>query len=225
MSHLINIFVEPAKVFAAQKEKPSFLAPFAVVALATDRAGYLRDLRRPLPGPPAPRTRVGTAFHAWVERHYASPTLVDLFDLDTGPDAAEAAGLATLREHFLASEWADRVPLDVEVPLQTTLAGRTVAGRIDAVFPDPDGGVTVVDWKTGSPGSPAQQQARAVQLAVYRLAFARLSGRTVDEVRAAFFYAATGTTVRPDLPTEEELGLLLADEPAQVRGSSSVGMP
>lgn len=35
MSHLINIFVEPAKVFAAQKEKPSFLAPFAVVALAT----------------------------------------------------------------------------------------------------------------------------------------------------------------------------------------------
>ncbi|WP_202865089.1 ATP-dependent helicase [Serinicoccus sediminis] len=217
-------------------ELPDHLSTSAVVALATDRAGYLRDLRRPLPGPPAPRTRVGTAFHAWVERHYASPTLVDLFDLDSGPDAAEAGGLATLREHFLASEWADRVPLDVEVPLQTTLAGRTVAGRIDAVFPDPDGGVTVVDWKTGSRGSPEQQQARAVQLAVYRLAYARLRGLPPEEVRAAFFYAATGTTVRPPLPGEAELTRLLAADPAaaevaagpgsgQLRGSSSAGMP
>jgi len=32
MSHLINIFLEPAKVFTALKEKPTFWAPFLLVA-------------------------------------------------------------------------------------------------------------------------------------------------------------------------------------------------
>jgi DNA helicase-2/ATP-dependent DNA helicase PcrA len=55
-----------------------------------------------------------------------------------------------------------------------------------------------VDWKTGRPPSdPAEAGARAVQLAVYRLAWARLMGVELDHVRAAFFYASTGETVRP----------------------------
>lgn len=33
MSHLINIFLEPAKVFADLKEKPTFWSPFLVVAV------------------------------------------------------------------------------------------------------------------------------------------------------------------------------------------------
>jgi DNA helicase-2/ATP-dependent DNA helicase PcrA len=36
-----------------------------------------------------------------------------------------------------------------------------------------------------------------VQLAVYRLAWARLQGVPVEHVGAAFFHAATGATVRP----------------------------
>ena len=50
-----------------------------------------------------------------------------------------------------------------------------VRGRIDAVFADPDGGATVVDWKTGEPprGPEAMRQA-AVQLAVYRLGVGRV---------------------------------------------------
>jgi DNA helicase-2/ATP-dependent DNA helicase PcrA len=86
-----------------------------------------------------------------------------------------------------------------------------VRGRIDAVFDDPDGGVTIVDWKTGRPGSPEQQRLRALQLAVYRVAYARLTGRPADQVRAAFFFAATGQTVRPPLLGEAELESLLAD--------------
>lgn len=227
----------------AEVDLPGHLSTSALVALAGDREGFLRDLRRPLPTPPAPRTRVGTAFHAWVEQHYAEATLVDLHDLDAGADPADhGTELAGLQRHFLASEWSDRTPLAVEVPLQTTLGGRTIAGRLDAVFADPDGGVTVVDWKTGAPGSPAQQRVRAIQLAVYRLAYARLSGRPVEEVRAAFFYAATGTTVRPSLLGEDELTeILAADETSgqvlaadeisgqvlasQVLGSSAGGMP
>ena len=91
------------------------------------------------------------------------------------------------------------------------IADTVVRGRIDAVFADPDGGVTVVDWKTGEP--PADDAARrhaAVQLAVYRLAWAGLTGRPESEVRAAFHYVRSGRTVTPDsLLGAEELAALL----------------
>jgi DNA helicase II / ATP-dependent DNA helicase PcrA len=52
-----------------------------------------------------------------------------------------------------------------------------------------------------------------VQLAVYRLAWARLHGIPLDQVSAAFFYAGTGTTVRPvDLLDESGLERLLTLE-------------
>ncbi|HEU0152393.1 MAG TPA: YIP1 family protein [Arenimonas sp.] len=41
MSHLINIFVEPAKVFAELKEKPSFLLPILVIAVVGGLAAML----------------------------------------------------------------------------------------------------------------------------------------------------------------------------------------
>ncbi len=88
-----------------------------------------------------------------------------------------------------------------------------VRGRMDAVFADTDGGATVVDWKTGEPprGPEALRQA-AVQLAVYRLAWAALSGIPESSVRAAFSYVRARTTVTPDeLPGPAELAGLLAD--------------
>ncbi|WP_238695159.1 ATP-dependent helicase [Ornithinimicrobium flavum] len=190
---------------------PEHLSTSALVELAADPVSFRRRLRRPLPSAPAPHARTGTAFHAWVEAHYSSASLVDLHEVD-GADGWEAtADMERLQQAFLDSEWADRTPLEVEVALETTLAGRTVRGRIDAVFPDPDGGVTVVDWKTGAPGTPQQQRTRSWQLAVYRLAYARLTGRDPALVRAAFFYARTGQTVRPDLPDDEELEALVTE--------------
>lgn len=189
---------------------PDHLSTSALVELAADPEAFLRQLRRPLPTPPVTRTRVGTAFHAWVEQHYSAAALVDLDAFDTADTATQiAVDLAPLQENFLASEWAQRLPVAVEVPVQTTVGRRSVAGRIDAVFADPEGGVTVVDWKTGSPGSPEQQRVRAVQLGLYRLAYARLIGQPVERVGAAFFYAADGSTVRPSLPSEADLVSLM----------------
>ena len=37
-----------------------------------------------------------------------------------------------------------------------------------------------------------------MQLAVYRLAWARVAGVPVERVGAAFYYVATGRVVRPD---------------------------
>jgi DNA helicase-2/ATP-dependent DNA helicase PcrA len=100
-------------------------------------------------------------------------------------------------------------------------------GRVDAVFRLPDDadgtpGWEVVDWKTGPPpGSDdgAAARARAVQLAVYRLAWARLQGVPVHRVRAAFFHAATGATVRPvDLLDETGLAALVTAATEQPGG-------
>ena len=86
-------------------------------------------------------------------------------------DVDDTEELAALQAAFAGSRWAARTPVAVEVPFEMPIADSVLRGRIDAVFADPDGGATVVDWKTGEPprGPEALRQA-AVQLAVYRLA-------------------------------------------------------
>ncbi|MGF2945514.1 PD-(D/E)XK nuclease family protein, partial [Mycobacterium sp. Lab-001] len=123
------------------------------------------------------------------------------------------------QESFAGSLWAARTPIAVEVPFEMPIADTVVRGRIDAVFADPDGGATVVDWKTGEPprGAEAMRQA-AVQLAVYRLAWAALTGAPESAVRAAFYYVRTGATVAPD-------ELLEAAELAALLEGSTEGRP
>ncbi|MBL7508070.1 PD-(D/E)XK nuclease family protein, partial [Escherichia coli] len=83
-----------------------------------------------------------------------------------------------------------------EVPFEMPIGDTVVRGRIDAVFVDPDGGATVVDWKTGKPPhGPAAMRQAAVQLAVYRLAWAALRGCPTSSVRTAFYYVRSGLTV------------------------------
>jgi DNA helicase-2/ATP-dependent DNA helicase PcrA len=113
-------------------------------------------------------------------------------------------------ETFRQSEWAHRAPAHVEVPVETRIGDVVVRGRIDAVFRDADGRWDLVDWKTGRRPSAAQLKVKAVQLAVYRLAWARLAGVEPSAVGAAFLYVATGELVRPPLLDEAELAALLA---------------
>ena len=184
------------------------------MALAEDADRFTLDLRRPMPNPPALSARRGTAFHAWVEEHYARAAFVDVDELPGSADAdAGDDDLEVLRAAFAASEWADRTPVEVETSVETVLDGIAVRGRIDAVFeePGPDGrpAWVVVDWKTGAPPTGARAAARALQLAAYRVAWARLRGVPVERVRGAFFHAATGETVWPVLPDVDELTAVL----------------
>ena len=117
--------------------------------------------------------------------------------------------LPVLQTNFLASEWADRVPVDVEVALETVVAGYAVRGRIDAVFARDDGGFTVVDWKTGAKPAGPTLRHRSLQLAAYALGYARLRGLDPEDVDAAFFYAATGETYRPGVASQRDLEELL----------------
>ena len=189
---------------AAAAARPSVALPAQVsvsqlVELAADADALAARLRRPLPLPPNPHTRRGTAFHAWLEQRFGAERLLDLDELPGAADE-EAAGddtLVELQEAFLASAWSDRVPVEAEVPFETVLAGVAVRGRMDAVFADPDGGFTVVDWKTGAVPEDARLPAVSVQLAVYRLAWAALAGVDPSTVRAAFHYVRPDVTLRP----------------------------
>ena len=197
---------------------PGQLSVSTMVELGRDRAEALRRLHRRLPVRPDPFALLGTAFHDWVQRFYGAERLFDLADLPGAVDgelaAAEADQLADLQASFMASPWASRTPADVEVPFEMMIGGHVVRGRIDAVFADRDGGITVLDWKTGAPpeGEQAQRNA-AVQLGVYRLAAAALFDVPESDVRAVFHYVRSGRTVAaPLLPGAEELAALISDD-------------
>jgi DNA helicase-2/ATP-dependent DNA helicase PcrA len=188
---------------------PSHLSVSALVTLRRDPAELARRLRRPMPAAPAPQARRGTAFHAWLEERFGAAKLVDLDELPGSGDefAAPDGALAELQDAFLASEWADRQPAEVEVPFETPLGPLTLRGRIDAVYADADGGYEVIDWKTGPPPSGAELAAAGVQLAAYRLGWSRLTGAPVERVSAGFHHVAAGITLRP-VDLLDEAGLL-----------------
>jgi DNA helicase-2/ATP-dependent DNA helicase PcrA len=194
---------------------PSQLSVSGLVDLARDPHGAAQRLVHRLPARPDPHALLGNAFHAWVQQFYGTEWLFDLADLPGAADSdvGDIQELAALQTAFTSSQWAARTPVAVEVPFEMPIGETVIRGRIDAVFADPDGGVTVVDWKTGQPphGPEAMRQA-AVQLAVYRLAWAALSGCPESSVRTAFYYVRTGVTVVPDeLPEPTELAALLTD--------------
>ena len=184
---------------AVEVPLPGHLSVSQLVRLRRDPDELARWLRRPVPLPPAPLARRGTAFHGWLEQRFGAQRLLDVDELPGAADAGAAADadLAELKERFLASEWADRRPVEVEVPFETLVEGVLVRGRMDAVFRDADGGWEVVDWKTGRRPTGAEAEAAAVQLAAYRLAWHRLAGVPLSAVRAAFHYVRSGETVRP----------------------------
>ena len=198
---------------------PGHISASTLVDLGEDPAGVVGRLRRPVPREPGMSARKGTAFHAWVEEYFGAAGMLDLGEAPGADEHIDAAyDLDTMVATFKASEWAERSPAFVEVPVETRVGDVVVRGRIDAVFQDADGRWDLVDWKTGRRPSAAQLRAKSVQLAAYRLAWARLKGVAVEDVRAAFFYVADNQVVRPhDLGSAEELEQIVA---AALNGSA-----
>ncbi|MFF0382413.1 UvrD-helicase domain-containing protein [Streptomyces sp. NPDC004286] len=206
---------------------PAVLTATQMLRLAEDPDGLAQELARPMPRPPQPAARRGTRFHAWVESRYEELTLPLLEPDDlpgTDAEIADEADLEALKEAFERTEYARRTPYRVEVPVQLTLAGRVVRGRIDAVYKDGDGEdatYEILDWKTGRTRS-----ADPLQLAVYRLAWAEQQGIPPESVTAAFLYVRTGEVDRPDgLPGRAELARLLEGERTGATGTAGCDEP
>lgn len=186
---------------------PQQISVSQLVNWHADGQEFAVSIRRPVPGPPTPHARRGTAFHAWVERHFGAGALLDVTELPgaADPDVDPDEELVALQEAFKASSWAGRTPVALEVPFSTVLAGVVIRGRMDAVFAVDDGFV-VVDWKTGRPPRGASARAAATQLAAYRQAWAGLRNVPLEKVDAAFHYVAPNLTVRPrDLMDVDDL--------------------
>ena len=187
---------------------PTRLSTSTLVALHENPQELALNIRRPMPRGQDQYSRRGTAFHLWVERQFTdAATLFGDEYLDYLDPLEDDSKLEDLKAAWLKSSFADRTPARVEVPFETTIAGVLIRGRIDAIYPDGDG-FQVVDWKTGSKqlGKSAQ-----VQLAMYRLAWAKLSGCDVSKISAAFHYVPTGVTDQPaDLLDEAALVALIS---------------
>ncbi len=215
----VDLLLLEADASAASRrevELPGTVSATAVLALSDDEHDFARSLARPMPRRPSSAARFGTRFHAWVEAHFGQQPLLDPAELPGQGDAdiASDAELDEVIELFRAGPYGDAVPHRIEAPFSVVLAGQQVVGRIDAVF---SGGTPqepryeVVDWKTNRTAD-----ADPLQLAIYRLAWAELTGVPLDHVSAAFYYVRLGEVRRfgpADLPDRAGLESLVAGRP------------
>lgn len=193
---------------------PDAMSPTSMIAARADPEAFARALYRPMPRRPVAGARLGTRFHAWVERRFEQQVLFEPEEVanrpgDDVPD--DDADLESLIERFEAGPFAHRVPVAIEPAFSIQIGGQTVSGRIDAVFATDDG-YEIVDWKTNRDSS-----SDPLQLAVYRLAWAEQMSVDPARVIGTFYYVARDETVTYDgspghtLPDREQIAALLND--------------
>lgn len=187
---------------AVNPSLPPSISASALIRAGQDPAAFRADLVRPMPRHSSWQARLGSRFHAWLERRSGlTVALLDPEDLfedkdavlgETRADDTEEAAFRRLCRAFERGAFADRVPLAVEVPFVLVLGDQQIRGRIDAVFADVDGvGYQIVDWKTSNaPMDP-------VQLAIYRLAWSRAQRIPVDSIDAVYYHVLSDSIERP----------------------------
>jgi DNA helicase-2/ATP-dependent DNA helicase PcrA len=153
---------------------------------------------RPLPRFSGPAARIGTEIHRWIERRASGQGRLletdDLPDLTVEELAGEPGTMDRLRTAFLDSRFAELTPLFAERAFLLRAGGRTVGGRIDAIYGAPEGPWEVVDWKTGR--RPSEDDALVtLQLDVYGLACVEIWGKDPGELTLSYVYLRSGEEV------------------------------
>ena len=200
---------------------PSRLSVSTLLYLAKDPQELALRLRRPMPNHIDKYARRGTDFHLWLENHFKHPSLIsmdDLFNQGSTMVTEEFADapLDKLQKAWLASQWANKQPVGVEVGFETMIDNTLIRGRIDAVYQNGDQ-YEVVDWKTGKVKDGDDLATAAIQLAMYRLAYSKLKNVPIEKISAAFHYVADNQTVRPaDILDEQALIKLISNIPIEI---------
>jgi DNA helicase-2/ATP-dependent DNA helicase PcrA len=193
---------------------PTSLSASQLISLNSDEETFLKSLVRPMPRQPSSTADRGTAFHSWVETFYGPRTLINdeilLGAMDDEIYTDEQ--LQALKTAFESGQFSNRTPESLELQFALVLGGRTLRGRMDALFPgtldDPNATDSwlVVDWKTGKPGS-----ANDLQLSIYRQAAAMTLGVNPEQVQAVFYYVADQVVTTPtSLLSLDELAELIS---------------
>ncbi len=173
--------------------------------------------RRPLPERPFEATMTGTLFHSWVEQRFGMVATTEVID-----DVAEALQqiedeapekLETLQANFEKSRFATLKAREIETEIQVTIAQNTFICKIDAVFDVPENDpelpgkkIEIVDWKTGAPpATPAEEAERALQLALYRMAYSKRHNIDENLIAVCLYYVNADKIVRPQVLSSSEV--------------------
>jgi DNA helicase-2/ATP-dependent DNA helicase PcrA len=144
---------------------------------ATSAVGLFRghidvwDLVRPLPERPTQARRLGTELHRLIEEQSRGMApYPEEGELDEPSAPTDLRGLSRQLANYRELGYADRriarlpsgEPM-VELPFAMRSGDRIVRGRIDAVFETDDGGLEIVDYKSGRRFEPGERD----QLDIY----------------------------------------------------------
>ena len=164
--------------------------------------------RRPMPERPYKQTMAGTLFHSWVESRFGALGNSDELDVISNEpeDSSTEKTVDELKAIFEGSRFAKMTPHSIEGEIQVTIKGNTFICKLDAVFKT-ESGYEIVDWKTGKPPVGEKEIAdRALQLALYRMAFSKLHRVDPKEIEVCLFYVADNLEIKPEvIPEESEL--------------------
>ena len=145
-----------ARTVPATPRVPKILSATSFVRLGKADIGAW-ELIRPLPDRPTTERRIGTEVHRAIEEKARglSP-YPEEEDLDEPSAVIDTARIDEFLANFEASGYGDRqlaaLPsgeLMVELPFALRKDGHIIRGRIDAVYETDDGGLEIVDFKTG----------------------------------------------------------------------------
>jgi DNA helicase II / ATP-dependent DNA helicase PcrA len=157
-------------VTAIKAELPDMLSATSFVSLEKGEVSAW-DLVRPLPQRPTAARRIGTEVHQMIEeRSRGISPFPDEAELDE-PSQVTMPSRTTESLDRWEARYADRTiarlpsgePM-IELPFTLKKDGRMIRGRIDAVYETDDGGLEIVDFKTGRRFEPSEE---ADQLKLY----------------------------------------------------------
>ncbi|MET0830949.1 MAG: ATP-dependent DNA helicase, partial [Acidimicrobiia bacterium] len=183
----------PTGPVAAPSPTPATSVTGLVTMASCPRRFYWTEVD-PLPRRPGPWLRRGSEVHRRIELHHLGVRPFDELEPDA-PPTAEVAGESGHDardpfDAFSATRFATIKPRLTETPLDLTLSGVRVRGRIDAVFEPEPGWWEIIDWKTGT---RSDDPTAVIQLEAYAVAAARggVVGGRPERITAGFVYLGT----------------------------------
>ena len=155
------------------------------------------DLSRPLPQRPTQAARLGTEVHRLIEEKSRGATAFfpEEHELDEPSGVSEPSVMGEMLTRW-GEEYGNRTiaklpsgePM-IELPFTLKKDGKIIRGRIDAVYETEDGGLEIVDFKTGRRFTPSQE---ADQLELYRDALDAL-GLADKEATLTYAFLSSST--------------------------------
>lgn len=201
---------------------PATLTPSKISAFTSCPLAFRLSVIEHLPEPPSPAAVLGTVVHRALQLlyTYAAPAerdlrralsaLEDAFDEMEGDeelvaleldeearDALSRKAAALIERYFELEDPAAVRPVGLELDLQVEVDGLMLRGIIDRLDVLPDGGLAVVDYKTGRAPRAEQSKSRLFGVQLYALLCEAVIGRRPSVVRLLYLRDRVAISTEP----------------------------